>query len=218
MNLTRTMLAAGLVVLTGVTGAAVPAMAVSESVEPQAVSGAPAIIYYGRTDDGRYFETIPLDAREPANLNVARADKTLPLKTNPQGAITSSSSASAADGGKLFAQCKLYANPVEFDLTLRSMHSWVDQNCDSGIASHWVRTRFDRGNDNGWYPYTGDIWQPAVGDRSYSWFHSAVCHVGAGQFWYAENADGHARLHDGSTIHSPVVVSEIQWGNCGSVA
>lgn len=203
------MVTVGAVVL-GLTGGGLhPVSAGADSAEPSST-----IVYYGTTEAGKFFQTNPLDAQDPRNLNVSRPDRDLPLDPYAHGVVTAPTG--VAGDGSLFATCWITVNPVGFDLTRRTMFATVDQSCSEDVRTHGAWSRFDRTGPNGWVPYSHVQW---LGDspshEPWTFLHEEGCQVGQGRFDYAQNATGQAITDDGRTITGSATPSGPTGGDCG---
>lgn len=203
----------------------VPATNTEQGASTRPLGG--VVVYWGVSETGKYFETIPLDGSNPANRGIARPDLQLPLNAEARGVITpakngssvqsdraqtSTAAASPAAGGGLY--CERYVSDTTYGAS-NSLYADVDQRCSGSFVNHWVSAKFERSSWSGWRDYT--VWanSSSTSQPRMVWTFSIGCGAG-GTYDYRLNTRGYARSTDGTTVSGGEVYGGSYRRGCGT--
>lgn len=173
------------------------------------------VVYWGFTEEGKFFQTQPLDASVPAHRGVKEPARTLPLDGTATPTYFNEDGTQSTQSPPTIQSlyCERYVSAIR--LQAGDLQGDVDQRCTGSYQYHWVSYRFERDSWRGWLGYTG--WNDSTTTRNYRYVWTFAVDCGApgdtGIYNYRLNTRGYARHTDGTVVAgSPV------WGQSGRYA
>ncbi|GAA3671644.1 hypothetical protein GCM10022267_68040 [Lentzea roselyniae] len=169
------------------------------------------VVYWGFTDEGKFFQTQSLDASVPAHRGVKDPAKVLPLDNTATPTYVNGDGTQATQGPTIQSlYCERYISAIR--LSAGRLSADADQRCTGSFLQHWVNYRFERDSWRGWLGYTD--WANSSATRNYRWVWTFDVDCGepedTGIYNYRLNTRGYAQHTNGTVVAgSPV------WGESG---
>ncbi|GGM83595.1 hypothetical protein GCM10012275_62750 [Longimycelium tulufanense] len=168
------------------------------------------MVYWGLTDSGEYFETVPLDASNPANRGVENPHERFALNPNAEGFVIRpghdvTRPERLTTAATVKALPALYCERYVSGTTLSGNHlqADVDQRCKGAFVNHWIDHQLQHDSWIDWRDYTTLATSSSTSSYRYVWRYAAQCGFGGdphGWYNYRMNTRGWARHVDENIV------------------
>lgn len=180
-----------------------------------------AIIYFGLSEDGRYFETVPLDGSKSENNRATDPHKRFPINRKASATVVENGVARQQPSEPLQPESHL---PLYCERRVHSMYftgrleGSVEQWCSGDFLAHWIDEQVQRSSWSGYRSYTNLHSRSATSTGYRRWFISEPCGSDGtfGTYNYRTNTRGWARLHDGRIVGGNYIYGGYTRQPCGT--
>jgi hypothetical protein len=172
--------------------------------------------YWGLTDSGEFFQTVPLDASITGNLGATHPEREFPLEpdatpTYSRAKDTDPPPPPPAPGGFV---CSRAVSPPTVTSGLGTLHATVLQTCTGVFRSQWIDWQIKRSSYRGDLPYTDVHTSDKTSEVSHVFNVGANC-LGGGTYNYRIVTNGYAIAGDGTLVRLKPVYGQAVPFNCG---